>query len=66
VFDVTTTGSDQLLVDADPELTSVNQFGCINEDILFSKKNIGIDLGGIIYTTGKIKGGKELLTTYWD
>ena len=64
MLDVTTSGSDQILVDGDPDLTTVNLFGRINEDILLSKKNIGLDVGGIIYTTDKIKGSVELLTSY--
>ena len=64
VLDVTTAGSDQILVDGDPCLSTVNQFGLMNEDILLSKRNIGLDVGGIIYTKNKIKEREELLTSY--
>jgi hypothetical protein len=64
VLDVTVAGSEQLLVDGDPELDSSNIFGRINEDILYNKKNINLDVGGIVYSTSRINGREELLTTY--
>jgi hypothetical protein len=64
VLDVTVAGSDQLLIDGDPELDKNNIFGRINEDILYNKKNINLDVGGIVYSTTRMNGKDELLTTY--
>ncbi len=64
MLDVTVSGSGQLLIDGDPELDANNIFGRINEDVLYNKKNVNLDVGGIVYSTSQIKGREELLTTY--
>ena len=71
VLDATVEGDATRWVDGDPDYGDISMFGRINEDIHGGKINAEIDVSGIIYTTERIGGKTELLTTYgesynWD
>ena len=71
VLDATVEGDATRWVDGDPDYGDISMFGRINEDIHGGNINMEIDVSGIIYTTEKIGGKTELLTTYgerynWD
>ena len=70
-MDATVEGDATRWVDGDPDHGDISMFGRINEDIHGGNINMEIDVSGIIYTTEKIGGKTELLTTYgerynWD
>ena len=71
VLDATVEGDATRWVDGDPDHGDISMFGRMNEDIHGGNINMEIDVSGIIYTTEKIGGKTELLTTYgesynWD
>ena len=71
VLDASVEGDATKWVDGDPDYGDISMFGRINEDIHGGNINVEIDVSGIIYTTERIEGKTEIVTTYgerynWD
>ncbi len=66
VLDLTQTGGEKLMVDAEGYLESTGVLGRINEDIHTNRCNTEIHVEGITYTTKLVREGNEFLTTYGD